>query len=188
MSCSFRALGGAIAVGLVAAGLAVSSAGGAPVASCHGPTSQPPNVGSRNNTLDGVAVTSACNAWAVGYYGVSRGAPRPLIEHWNGGAWKVQASPIPRAGFSELLGVAASSAKNAWAVGYYGGGSKFQRTLIEHWNGKSWKVQPSPSPRSVSVLSGVVATSAKNAWAVGGEGTMYGPGGKTLAGLSGSGG
>lgn len=36
----------------------------------------------------------------------------------------------------DLLGVAATSATNVWAVGYTDGGGK---TLIVHWNGTSWK-------------------------------------------------
>jgi hypothetical protein len=34
-----------------------------------------------------------------------------------------------------LSGVAATSARSAWAVGYAGGG---QQALIVHWNGVSW--------------------------------------------------
>lgn len=39
-----------------------------------------------------------------------------------------------------LAGVAATSARNAWAVGHrYDGRS--DQTLIKRWNGKSWRVQ-----------------------------------------------
>jgi hypothetical protein len=40
------------------------------------------------------------------------------------------------------------------------------QTLIEHWDGSSWSVIPSPSPGS-SFLYGVAATSPSDAWAVG---------------------
>ena len=56
-------------------------------------------------------------------------------------------------------------AKSAWAVGSGNGGG-----LIEHWNGKTWKIQPSPNPGTKDALVGVAATSAKNAWAVGSRG------------------
>ena len=36
------------------------------------------------------------------------------------------------------------SASDAWAVGYYDNGTD-EQTLIEHWNGTAWKVQPSPN-------------------------------------------
>jgi len=70
--------------------------------------------------LSGVATQSATSAWAVGYTSVSV-PPRiyrpSLIERWNGSAWRVV--PVPRAGASDsdLWGVTALSASNAWAVG-----------------------------------------------------------------------
>lgn len=59
----------------------------------------------------------------------------------------------------ELAGVAATSARNAWAVGSADSG----RTLIARWNGRAWKQVPGPRGR----LSAVAATSARSAWAVG---------------------
>ena len=55
--------------------------------------------------------------------------------------------------------VAATSVRNAWAVG---GGS---RTVILHWNGTAWKRVPSPS--LAGGLGGVAVISAGDAWAVG---------------------
>ncbi len=60
-----------------------------------------------------------------------------------------------------LAGVAATSATSAWAVGGSGG-----KTLIVHWNGRTWTRVPSPAPAG-GVLYGIAATSASNAWAVG---------------------
>ena len=81
------------------------------------------------------------------------------------------------------MGVAATSSTNAWAVGYgdaHLDDDDFEtRTLIEHWNGKAWKIQPSPNERGsppwerVDGLAvdnqfyGVAATSSTDAWAVG---------------------
>jgi hypothetical protein len=42
----------------------------------------------------------------------------------------VQASPNPSSSFNYLNSVAATSASNAWAVGYYYNGPT---TLVEHW-------------------------------------------------------
>jgi hypothetical protein len=69
-----------------------------------------------------------------------------------------------------LSGVAATSASNAWAVGYTGSDTS-QKTLILHWNGTAWKRVTSPSPAGGASLSRVVATSANNAWAIGGTGS-----------------
>ena len=40
-------------------------------------------------------------------------------------------------------------------------------TLIEHYNGTSWSIVPSPSPGTAPVLTGVSASSAGDVWAVG---------------------
>ena len=78
--------------------------------------------------------------------------------------WPGAASPAssPAASFTVsggLAAVAATSARNAWAVGSASNGM----TLIAHWDGTAWKRVPSPAGR----LSGVAATSARSAWAVG---------------------
>jgi hypothetical protein len=121
------------------------------------------------NFLNGVAATSASNAWAVGSFitSVNLGG-QPLIAHWNGSAWKHMAGPNPGDCFAcPLYGVAATSASDAWAVGYTDITGNSQ-SLIVHWNGTAWKRVPSPDPSpSSDVLYGAAATSASDAWAVG---------------------
>jgi hypothetical protein len=133
-------------------------------------TSPNPGGSSHSNVLNGVAATSSTNAWAVGDY-YNGTTDQTLIEHWNGTSWKQVTSP--NAGGSShdnvLNGVAATSSTNAWAVGYFYNGTTDQ-TLIEHWNGTSWKQVTSPNPGGSSddnILNGVAATSSTNAWAVG---------------------
>lgn len=117
--------------------------------------------------LQGVAVLSPCNAWAVGNTGFGETtSARTLIEHWNGRAWKRVPSPTPGPE-SFLLGVAAISARNIWAVGQIGDNGPGTRTLIEHWNGRTWKRVPSPTPAPGGDFYSVAATSARNVWAVG---------------------
>jgi hypothetical protein len=155
--------------------LSAIHAAGASAATCGSSWSaanQPLNPGgpSRPNILNGVAVLSATNAWAVGLYGGAV-ADRTLTERWNGTAWQVVPSPNPGGPNREnfLNGAAAVSAHDIWAVGSYDNGTA-DRTLIEHWNGTAWKVVPSPNlggPSGENILAGVVATSASNAWAVG---------------------
>jgi hypothetical protein len=162
-----RLLTVAIASGPVAAVLIPSSASWASAATCQ--VVQTPNVGSGVNELRRVAVTSSANAWAVGSYRNVNplGSFHPLIEHWNGKAWKVQSSLQPGSITNQLNAVAAISSTNAWAVGSYQNDVSLlapHQTLIEHWNGKTWKVQRSPG----LARYGVAATSARNAWAVGG--------------------
>ena len=85
------------------------------------------------NLLNGVAATSASNAWAVGGYAKSS-AEQTLIVHWNGTAWKTVPSPDPGGSsrFNDLSGIAASSAGNAWAVGDYADSGLAIQTLAVH--------------------------------------------------------
>ena len=73
-----------------------------------------------------------------------------------------RAVPVPG---GQLFGVAATSARNAWAVG----GAVSGKTVVLHWNGATWKRVPSPTPAGGAVLLGVAAVSARTAWAVGGD-------------------
>jgi hypothetical protein len=130
------------------------------------PGTLPPNAGAGSNVLNGVTVTSSCNAWAAGSSSGKAGS-RTLIERWNGVAWKLQSSPSPAG--ATLQAISALSATNAWAVGYYFAG-KVERTLIEHWNGRAWRRVPSPNPGSRSQsdrLMAVTVTSRTSALAVG---------------------
>ena len=127
----------AVTVGCV--GLVLGAPAGVAAASCGGSGPPSPNPGSERNGFYGVAATSACNAWAVGYYENVGGHSRPLVERWNGKAWKVQKSAEPSKGDTMLLGVAALSASDAWAVGSV---PHPQGVMVEHWNGTAWTVQP----------------------------------------------
>jgi hypothetical protein len=127
---------------------------------------EPSPAPARTGALNGIAATSPSNAWAVGCAGHCFGpmaTTRTMIVHWNGSAWRSMASPSP-AGDSVLTAVAATSAGNAWAVGYT---RMTNKTLILRWNGTAWKQVPSPAPGQISQLLGVTATSARNAWASG---------------------
>lgn len=131
--------------------------------------SSPKAAGSTLSYLESVAATSRTNAWAVGYYYRPGGSStRTLVLHWNGRAWKRQSSADARRDFNDLLGVAATSRSNAWAVGsspYSKGG---ERILLEHWNGTAWKLQPSPIRQGrIGGLEGVAANASTNVWAVG---------------------
>jgi len=116
--------------------------------------------------LFGVAVFRG-GAWAVGGQDMSNdGDPRvgqPLLVRVTGTT--VSQVPVPQAPQgTELTGVAASSATNAWAVGSIGGGAE----LIWHWNGTAWKnVQlPAAVARIILGVDSLAATSSTNLWLV----------------------
>lgn len=116
--------------------------------------------------LTSVTALSPSNAWAVGWTQASLTGPRQtLVLHWNGSRWATVASPAETTGSSELSGVSAISATDAWAAGYVSG-AQGDTTLIRHWNGTRWATVASPSQGS-SVLTSISAVSSRNALAVG---------------------
>ena len=122
-----------------------------------------PNLSSQTSGFSGVAATSATGILAVGYSVNSSNVWQTLTEQWNGKQWSVVSSPSPGSQINYLSGVTATSATNAWAVGYAD-----NQTLTEHWNGTQWSVVTSSGPGSVSnSLVAVAVISANNVWSVG---------------------
>jgi hypothetical protein len=113
-----------------------------------------------------VTALSRTNVWAAG---TSGSTPHPVIVHWNGKSWANQATPSLSGRDSFVNGITAISPKSAWAVGRTCAPASLNcQTLIEHWNGKSWTRQSSPTPAGAFLgFSSVTATSPTNAWAVG---------------------
>lgn len=115
-----------------------------------------------------MSARSASDVWAAGTYLLS-GAENTLTEHWNGTKWTLVTSVnAPGSPDSELHGITAVSATNAWATGFYFSGSIY-KSLVEHWNGTAWKQVASPNPAGSTdtYLQGVSAGSASDAWAAG---------------------
>ena len=130
-----------------------------------------PNAGAGFNALLGVDAVASRNVWAVGYAytDVPNNNYETLAERWNGSQWQVV--PSPNAGTSPfnntLTDVDALSATNVWAVGSYRTDNS-RKTLIEQWNGSSWRIVPSPNPAILSnSLLGVAAVGPDDVWAVG---------------------
>ena len=118
-----------------------------------------------------MAATSGRSGWAVGCTDCFSSSQRTLIERWNGTAWRRVDSPQSAGPAGILFGVAAASARNAWAVGFTGFGGP-SKTMILHWNGAGWKRVPSPNPVGGGVLIGVAVNSPTSAWAVGYTGRL----------------
>jgi hypothetical protein len=127
-----------------------------------------------NNTiLLGASARTSTDAWAVGqqFAGAGQAPPPPVSYHWNGTAWSLV--PTPTLGVSSALrGVSASTATDAWAVGFSLLGRRDFGTLMEHWNGTAWSVNSSlVVTGEAAELTGVADLSPANAWAVGQGGT-----------------
>ncbi|MGI8589031.1 MAG: S-layer homology domain-containing protein [Chloroflexia bacterium] len=105
-----------------------------------------PNVGNDNSVLDGVAVVSPQDVWAVGTHLDSADTEHTLAEHWNGSTWTVVTSPDQINDDTYLRDAVAVSSSDIWAVGSYFHGC--YRVVVERYNDPC--VVPSPTPSATN--------------------------------------
>jgi hypothetical protein len=117
--------------------------------------------GSSQPTLLGVSCPTPINCFAVGDTG-----SRTLVEHWNGKDWGVMGRPAPSgSSSSDLRGVSCPTVINCFAVGSFVRASN-ARSLVEHWNGRSWGIMENRTPPFVA-LNGVACVTTISCFAVG---------------------
>ena len=93
-----------------------------------------------------------------------------LAERRSGGTWTVQSIPNPPdAAASALNGVSCPSSSACTGVGQFVVKSGAQLTLAERWNGRDWRIQPTPNPAGSpsSTLFAVACPAADTCTAVG---------------------
>lgn len=120
--------------------------------------------------MNAISAISATDIWTVGAFTIPNAEGSPLQTgtlHWDGTSWSILDSPSPSSSFDILNGVAAVSSDDVWAVGSFQADSGLLNTLIEHWDGTSWSVFPSPAGTPSSELLGVAAVSSTDLWSVG---------------------
>jgi hypothetical protein len=137
-----------------------------------------PNPQFRNEVLNAVHGVAANDVWAVGGLATAiNQLPKvPWALHWNGTAWSevpVPTGPNPGGtGRGGLRDVKAINTNNVWAVGKSPGVT----ALVEHWDGTSWTVAPTPTVKTA--LNALAVVSSTNIWAVG-DGLVNPDGSKT---------
>jgi WD40 repeat protein len=134
-----------------------------------------PSPGTLRNTLDGLAVVSEDDIWAVGSYEQEQkeflGVGKTLALHWDGKRWAHVETPNVQAWINVLSDVDALAADDIWAVGSTNGGEHLD-PLAMHWDGTEWSIVPAPRSASHNggSLSAVAALSPNDVWAAGGDG------------------
>lgn len=127
----------------------------------------------KSTDLLGVSCSTARACAAVGWNNVT-GNARPLAESWNGNEWHVQPVRVPQGepgGVFDAVSCTTPRACTATGTDFNPGSGG--PTLAERWNGKTWRVQRTPSPANSSLsssevaLDGVSCTSAKACTAIG---------------------
>jgi hypothetical protein len=129
---------------------------------------------SSNEFLFGASAYAANDAWAVGFKGSDSITTSAM--HWDGSSWKHVATPTVGKGTNKLNAVLALAPSDVWAVGSSTPVAPPKQaatlTLIEHFDGTSWTVVPSPNVGPTSAnqsnrLLGLTANSANDIWAFG---------------------
>jgi hypothetical protein len=123
--------------------------------------------------LSAVACPTVTDCTAVGHYNTPTESEVPVVEQWNGSNWTIQPTPTPTgvdaAAGIDLAGVTCRSVTDCTAVGDYFNKASTPVTLVEHWNGSHWTIQPTPNPPgpSSSFLDGVACPTLTDCIAVG---------------------
>jgi hypothetical protein len=123
-----------------------------------------PDTGPQPTHLTGISGTGADDVWAVGYTGSLDGDEQPVVEHWDGQAWRqLRPSAAPESQ-SALFGVAAVTDREVWAVGYRRTAGERQPYALR-WSGNRWQEVPGQALGEAELHS-VVALST-GVWAAG---------------------
>ena len=124
--------------------------------------------------LSAISADAANDVWATGFVSNADGlVQHAIVEHFNGTRWSLTRAPDlgPNYPINTLNAVLAISPGNVWAIGQSATGNTTLpfATLVEHFNGTNWTVQPAPSLSGQSVLSfdGLVTTGSGTLWSVG---------------------
>jgi hypothetical protein len=125
------------------------------------------------NQLNSSMALSASDAWAVGTTGLPDFNSQGVILHWDGRTWKRMRHPNPPTAVAvNLLGVAAASANDAWAVGRWADPVTLtNKPLILHWDGSAWQLSGTPPSSNGGTFQAVKAFASDDVWAVGQDGT-----------------
>jgi hypothetical protein len=118
-----------------------------------------PQPGSVRDMFFAASALSPSDVWVVGDQEGGDGLFETLAEHWDGTSWTVVPTPDPGSSGNHLYAVDAVSPDDVWAAGQQLGAEAPDNGLVEHWNGYSWSVVPTPPSTTASVmLDGVAAT------------------------------
>jgi hypothetical protein len=128
------------------------------------------------SSLYGVTASTSSDVWTAGcwsqdvlYCGIADSPQKPLLEHWNGTAWKLAKIRLPK---GQAMGgfdaIGSASGQDVWAAGTSSADGTTAAPYVVRWNGKAWRRTMTPGLADPApYIGGIDATSGKNAWLVG---------------------
>jgi hypothetical protein len=129
-----------------------------------------PDPGAKGSLLNWVTCVSATWCSAVGGQDPTATTEVPLAQVWNGHQWRAQSAPVPAGGsLASLAGEACDSRSSCFAVGSFVNSTGESVALVEHWNGRRWAPQNTPSLTGATQtsLNSIACLSATSCQAVG---------------------
>jgi hypothetical protein len=125
--------------------------------------------GTEGSFLESVSCPTSSECTATGYY-EAKGKHDTLAEHEKGSTWSIEKTPT-KGTIANLASVACVSESECTAVGSYISGEPGERSsLVEVWNGETWKVKASaklPAEDEEAWFEAVSCPAAKACMAVG---------------------
>ncbi|WP_328997779.1 hypothetical protein OHA18_25330 [Kribbella sp. NBC_00709] len=114
-----------------------------------------------------LTVVSATDIWAVGGHRGDDGVLRPFAEHWNGLRWSISDPAATAATPAEFNAVSASGPSDVWAFGAQtmAGTENTAVPLVEHWDGRAWKVMGNIPDLGNAQLDAGYASGPNDVWA-----------------------
>jgi hypothetical protein len=136
--------------------------------------------GDHRDWLVAIAGSASDDVWAVGDRWPTPRQVFPLLEHWDGRRWTYSAGASLGGRQAWLTSVAALAPDDVWAVGYFAPVRRAETPLIEHWNGRSWSLQPTVAlTRAKGALpqtvGSIVALAPHDVWVLGHGARITGP-------------
>lgn len=124
-----------------------------------------------DSELDSVSCATSTWCMAVGQYADEGFDPAGLAEKWDGVSWRVQSMPEPSSASAVYIySVSCTSPTSCMAAGETGSvqpSGWLDEPLIEHWNGSSWRILPTPNLSMGGQLEAVSCRYANRCTAVG---------------------
>lgn len=124
-----------------------------------------------DSELNAVSCPTSRFCMAVGDKNFNRtGVTSDVAERWNGKRWTVVPAAAPVKSSTLLTSVSCRTPSDCTAAGWWAPvAGKAEYPLIDHWNGKRWRVVPSPHPRKLddSLMFGVACPAENRCIATG---------------------
>lgn len=126
----------------------------------------PGPAGAEPGGLDALAIFGHDDVWVAGHIHQGYDA-RTMTAHWDGSTWTLV--PTPDTTYvSTFAGIDGAAPDDIWAVGStYRKKYGYPMSLVEHWDGTTWTVVPTPKVGSIQQLAGVAVSASDNVWTVG---------------------